>query len=192
MFSQQEWDDQVKVLLDRCSITGLSPSTPIFESGCGGGAFLDSLRRLYGCEAVEGSDQASSCVDIANCRLPWGDFWAGDASDLSRIPDASKQFSYMYGVTPYLNDEDHVEQAIQELLRITKTGGVVLIAENNALEHKDIADDLRRRTHKLPSNHLFISSSFWERCPNAKVFGHAAMGLTNPMAPHRNSVVTKK
>lgn len=192
MFSQQEWDDQVRMLLDKCRITNLDPSTPIFESGCGGGAFLDSLQRLYGCKAVEGCDQASACVDIANRRLDSGVFWVGDASNLSRVPDASKEFSFMFGVTPYLNDEDHAEQAINELIRITKKGGVILIAENNDLERKHISDSIRRRTHKLLSNHLFLPPSFWKRFPNAEVLDHAALGLKNPMAPYRNSVLIKK
>ena len=117
---------------------------------------MDSLRRLYGCEEVEGNDQASACVDIASSRLLKGKFWVGDAADLSRVPNASKQFSCMYGVTPYLNDEEHVEKAIREHLRITKTGGTVLIAENNVLERKSRIG-LRRGTHSFQSFiHLFF------------------------------------
>ena len=192
MFSQGDWDNQVRMLLEGCTITNLNSSTKVFESGCGGGAFLDSLSRLYGCKELEGCDQASGCVDIANRRLKNGTFWVGDVSTLSRVPDTSKDFSFMFGVTPYLNDVEHVEQSINELIRITKKGGVIMIAENNDLERKDVADCIRRRTHKNPSNHLFLSSSFWKRFSNAEVFDHATMGLENPMAPYRNSVVIRK
>jgi len=193
MFSQQEWDEQVRILLDKCGIaTNLDPSTSVFESGCGGGAFLDSLQRLYGYMTMEGCDQSSACVGIANLRLDSGVFWVGDASDLSRVPDASKAFSFMFGVTPYLNNEDHAERAVHELIRITKSGGVILIAENNDLERKHISDAIRRHTHMLPSNHLFLPRSFWNRFPNAEVFDHAKLELKNPMAAYRNSVVIKK
>jgi ubiquinone/menaquinone biosynthesis C-methylase UbiE len=158
MFSQKEWDDQVTTLIDKFNITNLGMFTPIFEAGVGGGAFLDSLRRLYGCEAVEGCDTASTCVDIAKRRLPWGNFWVGDACDLSCIPDASKMFTLMFGVRPYMNDEDDAERAVKELIRITKPGGWILVAENNHLGRKGLADSIRIRSHKLPSNHLFLPS----------------------------------
>jgi len=191
-FSREEWDSQVRLLVDKCNLTDLDVSMPVFESGCGGGAFLDSLRRVYGWENVEGCDYSSACVNIANQRLPWGKFWVGDAGDLSCIPDDSKQFSFMFGVTPYLNDESHAERAVKELIRITKPGGRILIAENNDLGRKDLADSLRRRSHKLPSNHLFLPSSFWERFPGAHVLDHAELGLKYPTAPYRNSVVITK
>jgi len=190
MFSQEEWDNQVKMLVEKCGITNLRDSTPIFEGGVGGGAFVDSLHRLYGCEAIEGCDQASACIDIARKRLPFGEFWVGDASDLARIPDQSKEFSIMNGVTPYLNDLDHVRVAVEGLVRITKPGGCILVAENNDLEGKELAGSLRKKSHKLPSNHLFIPNSFWEGFPNAKVLNHHRdLGLKNPMAPYRNSVL---
>lgn len=189
MFTQEQWDNQVKTLIEKCNITGLNASTPIFEGGVGGGAFLDSLHRLYGCEAVGGCDSASACIDIARTRLPWGDFWVGDACDLSRVPDASQQFSLMFGVTPYMNDEEHVRKAVNELARITKPGGWILVAENNDLARKDLADELRRKSHKLPSNHLFLPASFWESFPNARVLDNDDLGLENPMAAYRTSVV---
>lgn len=65
MFTQVEWDCQVKMLLAECGILNLTASTAVFESGVGGGAFVDSLRRLYGCEDVEGCDTAESCVEMA-------------------------------------------------------------------------------------------------------------------------------
>ena len=91
MFSQNEWDNQVETLIDKFNMN-LGMSTPISEAGVGGGAFLDSMRWLYGCEAVEECDTASACLDIAKRRLPWGNFWVGDACDLLRVPDASKLF----------------------------------------------------------------------------------------------------
>ena len=192
MLSRQEWDEQVKTILEKCDIINLNSSTTIFEAGCGGGAFLDSLHRLYGCEAVMGCDQSSSCVDIATKQLPWGDFWVGDASDLARVPNASIAFSLMYGVTPYLNGLDHVKKAAEGLIRITKPGGCILVAENNDLEARELASSLRRKSHKLPANHLFVPGSFWAGFPNAKVLSHQRdLGLKNPMAPYRSSVLIR-
>lgn len=97
----------------------------------------------------------------------------------------------MFGVTPYMNDEDHVERAVKELIRICKPGGFILIAENNDTAKRDIADSIRKRSHKLPSNHLFLAESFWSRFPTSTVYPHDKMSLMNPMAPYRNSVVIR-
>ena len=74
MFSQEEWDHQVGMLLESCNVMNVHASTKVFESGCGGGAFLDSLGRLCGCKELFGCDQASGCVDIASRRLKNGMF----------------------------------------------------------------------------------------------------------------------
>jgi len=191
LLSTEEWDDQVKMMMEKSNIAkSLSASTSIFEAGCGGGAFLDSIHRLYGCKDVMGCDQSSSCIDIASRRLTFGKFWVGDASDLNLVPNDSKEVAFMYGVTPYLNDLEHVKKAVDELVRITKPGGCVFVAENNDLDGKELANSLRRKSHKLPSNHLFVPSSFWESYQNVKVLNHRReLGLENPMAPYRNSVL---
>ena len=103
--STEEWDDQVKMMMEKSKIAkSLSASKSIFEAGCGRGAFLDSIHRLYGCKDVMGCNQSSSCIDIASRRLTFGKFWVGDASDLNLVPNDSKEVAFMYGVTLYLND----------------------------------------------------------------------------------------
>lgn len=146
--------------------------------------FLDSLRRLYGCEEVEGSDQASACVDIASSRLQKGKFWVGDAADLSRVPSTMVWL-------PAWTSRIMLREPSAATSDIAKSGGMMLIAENKVLVRKSMIC-FRRATHKLPSNHLFISS-FWQmRFPKAKVFDHDNIGWKIPMALSWNSSVILK
>ena len=192
MFTRQEWDDQVRQLLTAFGITNIDTESRVFESGVGGGAFLDSLHRLYGTTAVEGCDTAEECIKIACKKLPWGNFWVSDAADLSRVADESKDGCIMFGVTPYMDDERHVERAIQELLRIVKKGGWILVAENNDPLRRKLADSLRKQSHSLVSNHLFLSTNFWKKFPTAEVKNHVDIGLKYPTAPYRYSVLLHK
>ena len=98
----------------------------------------------------------------------------------------------MFGVTPYMEDERHVEGAIRELLRIVKKGGWVLVAENNDPLRRKLADSLRKQSHRLVSNHLFLSTTFWKQFQKAEVKNHVDIGLKYPTAPYRYSVLLRK
>ena len=67
-----------------------------------------------------------------------------DAADLSHVPKDSKEGTIIFGVTPYMNDEQHVERAAKELIRIIKPRGWVFVAENNELARKELADSMRK------------------------------------------------
>ena len=187
MFSQQEWDDQVQRLIGALGVA-INSNTRIFESGVGAGAFIDSLHRLYGCCDAEGFDTSASCVAVAQSRLPWGRFWLGDAQCLSSVATDSKDAAIMFGVTPYMPSATHVEQSVKELIRIVKPGGWVIVAENNDEGRIDVAEALRRLSHKLPTNHLYLPRAFWDRFKDAHVVDHQTIGLTYPTAPYRYSV----
>ena len=191
MFSLAEWDAQVATLLSACGVR-LDSSTRIFESGVGAGAFVDSLHRLHGCENAEGCDTSASCVAIAQDRLPFGNFWVGDACALSSVATHSKDAAIMFGVTPYMPSADYAERCVNELLRIVQPGGWVIVAENNDAGRIDTAKALRKLSHKLPANHLYLPRGFWDRFEGARVVDHEHIGLTYPTAPYRYSVVIHK
>jgi hypothetical protein len=65
------------------------------------------------------------------------------------------------------------------------------VAENNDLEQKELADTLRKRSHRLPSNHLFLSKCFWNRFPNAQVKNHFDIGFKYLTVPYRYSVLLR-
>lgn len=187
-FDQDDWDSQVRQLIEAAGIR-LDVDSHVHESGVGAGAFLDSLTRVFGCRAIQGCDYAQDCVAVASHRLPYGRFWTGNACDLDNVPDASQTLSLMFGVTPYMNNLDDVETAVRHLLRITRPGGWVLVAENNDLAKTGLARSLRAATHTLPVDHLNIPVDFWKRFGDAQVLQHAEIGLRYSTAPYRYSVV---
>ncbi len=52
----------------------------------------------------------------------------GDATDLSRFPDRSFDVTLFFGPMYHLFDPDEVDRAIDEAIRVTKPGGVILFA----------------------------------------------------------------
>ena len=183
MFSLQEWDEQVKTLVGALGVQ-IGRDTRLFESGVGAGAFLDSLNRLYGCTDAEGCDTSASCVAVAQGRLPWGRFWQGNAGCLASVASNSKDVALMFGVTPYMPSETYAERSVNELLRIVRPGGYIIVAENNDAERIKLAAEIRKKSHKLPANHLYLHRAFWHRFGRDPcVVGHEDIGLTYPTPP---------
>ena len=141
MFTQQEWDDQVRDLLKHCGIIHLKPIHSHLWKRLWRRCILDSLRRLHGCEEVKGNDQVSACVDIASSRLLNGKIWVGDAADLSRVPSAM-----VWLVT--WTSRIMLREPSAATSDIAKSGGTVLIAEHNVLVSKSRIG-LRRGTHSF-------------------------------------------
>lgn len=52
----------------------------------------------------------------------------GDATDLSRFPDGSFDVTLFFGPMYHLYEPDEVDRAIDEAIRVTKPGGVILFA----------------------------------------------------------------
>ena len=52
----------------------------------------------------------------------------GDATDLSRFPDHSFDVTLFFGPMYHLFESDDVDRAIDEAIRVTKPGGVILFA----------------------------------------------------------------
>ena len=54
--------------------------------------------------------------------------YQGDATDLSRFSDNSFDVTLFFGPMYHLYDDDEVNRAIDEAIRVTKSGGVILFA----------------------------------------------------------------
>jgi SAM-dependent methyltransferase len=105
--------------------------TRLLDAGCGGGtAARFAVQRGA---VVSGLDAAPGLVDVARIRVPEGDFRVGDLEKLPYL-DASFDVSFACNSLQYAADP---RAAVQEMARVTKPGGVVLVGMWGRPEDQD-------------------------------------------------------
>lgn len=101
----------------------------ILEVGAGTGRYSIAL-------AEEGMDVTAVELVESNLRILRENSkgmrnltaWQGDATDLSRFADGSFDVTLVFGPMYHLYEADEVNRAIDEAIRVTKPGGVILFA----------------------------------------------------------------
>jgi ubiquinone/menaquinone biosynthesis C-methylase UbiE len=167
LLSADEWDEMVGKV---AAPLGLEPGDRVYECGCGAGAFLASLQRIYPGITVSGMDYSESLVKVAASALA-GEFKQGDIRDLSFLPGASYDHVISFGAFQYLNSEQDAEKAVHEMARLMAPGATLTIGEISDLAKKDEALAIRAQSHKdqpkLSSatdlDHLYLPKSLFER-----------------------------
>jgi len=153
----------------------LEPNAKVMEFGCGGGGFLKTLNELtsHGQLDLHGIDYSSTLIDVAKQRVPDGTFSVGNICE--RQQDTTTAYfhaTFSFGVFFYLNSLDDAYKAIEEMVRITKPGGQIIIAEVSDAAKKQLDTEMRqsssyyqskeysKRSASTPS-HLFYPKSFF-------------------------------
>ena len=101
----------------------------ILEVGAGTGRYSIALARegmdVTAVELVENNLAVlrENSKGLENIRS-----YQGDATDLSRFPDNSFDMTLFFGPMYHLYEEDEVNRAIDEAIRVTKAGGVMMFA----------------------------------------------------------------
>jgi SAM-dependent methyltransferase len=126
----------------------------VFESGCGAGAFLQALKKFYNCR-LSGSDFSTKQIGFAKKYLQ-GDFYVADSKDLNQTPDDSVDHAVSFGVFYYFANLDHAEQALSEMLRITKPGGNVYIGNVDTPPEGQLSFE-----HCVGEGGFAIAKSWW-------------------------------
>lgn len=205
MFSLHEWDAQIQILAE--PLLPLPVGAALLEVGVGAGAVLDSLHRISpegGSFKLYGMDYCASVVEVARTRIQ-GEFNVGDATDLraAGYADGAFDLTLSFGVTQYLNSLDAVRAKLHEMIRVTKPGGGrVFMAEVSDLAKKDLADELRSKSHTGAAatknvssdapTHLYVPKSLVEEVAaetdcSVEIRDHTALGLKYSTAPYRYS-----
>ena len=173
LLSADEWDEMVAKVAQPL---GLKAGQHVIECGCGAGAFLASLLRVYPGITVSGMDYSDSLVKVAQKALG-GDFRQGDIRDLSMFPGAAYDHVISFGAFQYLNSQEDAEKAIREMARLVKKGGTLAIGEVSDLAKKDEAMAIRAQSHKdQPKlskddlDHLYLPKSLFENTGKALGF----------------------
>ena len=130
--SLKQWDHIVKSTIYKIP---LHKNDKIFDAGCGAGAYLHSLLRQYNNLDLEvsGVDFCKELINIAKVALPTKSLLlVRDVRDYSDIPSNKFDISISFGVFIYFDNKQDIITAFNELVRITKPGGYIMIGRVNS------------------------------------------------------------
>jgi len=98
----------------------------ILDVGCGNALLLSQLTPEI--ENYYGTDYADSMISQAKHQISNGQFSVGEAAELNFT---DKQFDRVlsYSIFHYFPDESYINKAIEEFIRVTKPGGIILIGD---------------------------------------------------------------
>ena len=104
----------------------------ILDFGCGCGRTLIHLKELAPESQFDGTDIDEGAIEWCKQNLRFGTFTVGNASPPTDYPPHSFDFIYAISVFTHL-DEDYQFRWLEELRRIAKTGGIVLLTVDSSL-----------------------------------------------------------
>lgn len=140
----------------------------ILDVGCGNALVLSEFTDYF--QQVFGVDYGDSMIANALNTLPQGHFSTGEAADLKF---SSHQFDRVlsYSIFHYFPDEAYIYKAINEMIRVTKKGGIILIGD---LLDKTFEQEIKSASdldyeQKLP---LILRYSQWTFCDLNKIVDH--------------------
>lgn len=140
----------------------------ILDVGCGNALVLSEFANNF--EHAYGIDYGDSMITNAQKTLPQGIFSTGEAADL-KFSDQQFDRVLSYSIFHYFPDEGYIYKAIDEMIRVTKKGGVILIGDllDKTFEQQiKSASDLNYEK-KLP---LILRYSQWTFCDLEKIITH--------------------
>lgn len=190
LLSAGEWDEMVAKVAQPLD---LRAGHTVMECGCGAGAFLASLLRVYPGIRVSGMDYSASLVQVAAAALE-GEFRQGDIRDLSSFPQATYDRVISFGAFQYLNSSEDAERAVREMARLVKPGGALAIGEVSDLAKKAEALAIRAQSHKNQPklsaddlDHLYLPKALFERLAtelgfNITIVDHTTLNLPSYQA----------
>ncbi|RJP95085.1 MAG: class I SAM-dependent methyltransferase [Desulfobacteraceae bacterium] len=172
---------------------GLIGNENILECGCGAGAFLASLLKVYPTLKISGVDYSPTLLEKARGYLN-GDFFVADMTDLGFLEKDTYDHTLSFGTLLYLSSEEAASQAISEMMRITRPGGMVYIGEIPDAAKRGEAESIRKASHqsvkKISSanpDHLYLPKEFFKNFARAtsmdlRIIDHTEFDLGNYQA----------
>jgi len=164
LLDAQQWDYMIYQVTKPI---GINNGDSVLECGCGAGALLSCLLKHYPDLKVSGVDYSKSLLEMARRNLK-GDFYYGDMTNISFIKDQQYNHTISFSTFHYLSSEESARKTVREMVRVTKTGGVIFIGEVSDLAKRKEAFSIRELTHRdhrrvsaANPDHLFLSKDLF-------------------------------
>ena len=109
----------------------IEPDSLVLELGCGTGSNLYNLRVNGQNFTFTGVDINYDEIEIAKQNFPDDQFLVGDATNV-QLADQSFDLVFCRDVIHHINPSEQIK-LIQEMTRLTKIGGKVVVVESNGL-----------------------------------------------------------
>lgn len=109
----------------------LKAGARFLDAGCGYGRLSHPLAAKHRGALAFGLDGSGNSIELYNASLQGQG--AGSVGEITHLPFADESFDMVFMVTVlmYIVEPDNQRAAIQELMRVTRRGGKLVIIENN-------------------------------------------------------------
>ena len=134
-FEKDQWNLLAREIIEKLELNDKSLS--LLDVGCGNGYLASLFQKFVG--SISGVDYAPSMIDVARKKILQGYF---EVSSADQLPFADGMFdrSLSYSIFHYFTSNKQVYDSIDELCRVTKKGGLVLIGD---LLDKSFEDEIK-------------------------------------------------
>ena len=133
----------------------------ILDVACGGGYFLRELQRLYGASVrFHGIDLSREALAIARKEFPAASYSLSVAEDMPFEPKSFDAVTCLGSLEHFLN----IAQALAEIKRVLRPGGIFLAMVPNIMWYRDILSVLltKNRKSRNQTHELFASHGEWK------------------------------
>ena len=132
------------------------PTYSLLDIGCGNAFLLTYFQSEIG--SITGIDYAPAMIEAAQKNIPGGIFSVGNASSLNFSADYFDR-TLCYSIFHYFRSDDMVFNALDEICRVTKPGGIALIGD---LLDKDKEQQIKSNSDLLTEAKLSLIKRYSE------------------------------
>ncbi len=121
LISESVWDETAREIAERLD---LKKEDSLLEVGCGSGLLLERLKnKVSFCAGVDISEEMLKHIKDENIELR--------VAEASKLPFEDEKFSkvFCHSVFHYFPDIEYAKQSINEMLRVCKQDGTILISD---------------------------------------------------------------
>lgn len=175
-----------RVLID----TYVAPGADVLDVGVGGGRTTSALREIAG--GYVGIDYSAPMIDAARVHHPGARLEVMDAADLGAFADASFDVVlFSFNGLDYLHPVARRRRAIDELARVVRPGGTVIVSSHNAraLARPRIGDNGRSAPRAMAAQ-VVMSTRLAARALASPAYWNGEGYVRDTASPHTNFVTT--
>jgi len=159
--SIDEWQNLVTIF---CELIGINKKSDILDIGCGAGAFLEAIKEY---NSLSGVDYSENAIIKINKNIN-GKFLVANADSL---PFKENIFNKIisFSVFFYFPSMRYAEKTVNEMIRVCKPGGKILIGDLNDADKIGLYNAMREKenrnekhiTKEISLVHLFFDKEFF-------------------------------